>query len=88
MKSNNSCQSFHNIVILKKSQVQLTKSAQLDIDPLMNVCTLLILFWQSYKYGSKRERERKSAVKYSPIFLICFVCGVFKILISSFHPLG
>lgn len=55
----------------------------------MNVCTLLILFWQSYKYGSKeKERERKSALKYSPIFLICFVCGIFKTLIPSFHPLG
>lgn len=49
--------SFHNIMLLKKSQVQLTNSAQLDIDPLMNVCTLLILFWQCYKHGSERERE-------------------------------
>lgn len=60
MKSSNSCQSFHNAVSLKKSQVQLTNSAQLDIDPLMNACTLLILFWQSYKYGSKRERKKEN----------------------------
>lgn len=35
----------------------------------------------------EKERERKCAAKHSAIFLICFVCGVFKILISSFHPL-
>lgn len=77
MRSSNSCQSFHTVVIFKKSQVQLTHSAQLDIDPLMNACTLLILFWQSYKYGSKRERERKK--KCSKIFsdisnLLCMGC--------------
>lgn len=57
MKFSNSCQSFHNIVLLKKSQVQLNNSAQLDIDLLMNMCTLLILFWQCYKRGSKQVRE-------------------------------
>lgn len=34
-----------------------TNSAQLDIDPVMNVCTLLILFWQCYKHGRERARE-------------------------------
>ena len=86
MKFSNSCQSFHNTGLLKNSQVQLTNSAQLDIDPLMHVCTLLILFWQCYKHGS--ERERTCAVKYSATFLICFVLGIFKIFMSSFHLLG
>lgn len=74
----------------KKSQVQLTTSVQLDIDPLMNACTLLILLWQCYKHGIERERERERicAVKYSATFLVCFVLGIFKLLISSFHPLG